>query len=54
MVAGCRRYGVERLLVSGLIGGYGPDEADIKSSNDGVLGLCKLYPDLVRLSLIHI
>ncbi len=48
MIAGCRRYHIDRLLVSGLIGGYGPDHEDIIASNEGVLGLCRLYPDLVR------
>ena len=48
MIEACRRFSIDKILISALFGGYGPDEQDIKDANDYLAKFIDKYPDLVR------
>ena len=50
IIEACRRFSIEKVLISCVseFGGYGPDEKDIKDSNDFLVGFMDKYSDLVR------
>ncbi len=48
MIEACRRYGIDKILISALFGGYGPDEENIELANTYLAKFIDQYPDLVR------